>query len=237
MSSLVAIPVRKKIIRPPTRPHFVRLKIITGIFISFVCIAGYDLNKFSELAKLKYGDEAYKNVLELNVLIESLRSANELDKLLKINDFFNQKLRFIDDAELWGQSDYWATPLESIGRQAGDCEDYAVAKYIFLKISGIPNDQLKLTYVRASTVKQDKQSARAHMVLSFYQTPLSEPLILDNLIPEILPASKRRDLYPIFSFNDKGLWVGQNIKQKGESQARLSKWRELLSRIHADGLE
>ena len=134
MSSLVAIPVTKKIIRPPTRPHFVLLKIIIGVFISFVCVAGYDLNKFSELAKLKYGEVAYKNVLELNVLIETSKSASELDKLNKINDFFNQKIKFTDDADLRAQSDYWATPLETIGVQAGDCEDYAIAKYIFLKI-------------------------------------------------------------------------------------------------------
>ena len=237
MSSLVAIPVTKKIIRLPTRPHFVLLKIIIGVFISFVCVAGFDLNKFSELAKLKYGEVAYKNVLELNVLIETSKSASELDKLNKINDFFNQKIKFTEDADLRAQSDYWATPLETIGVQAGDCEDYAIAKYIFLKILGIPNEQLKLTYVKATILSEGTRLIKAHMILSYYPTQISEPLILDNLVPEILPASKRKDLYPIFSFNDKGLWVGQNIKQKGESQARLSKWREVLSRIHADGIE
>jgi predicted transglutaminase-like cysteine proteinase len=237
MGLLVVKPVTKETTQPSIRFHLVFLKITAGVFISFLAIAGYNSIAFSELAKLKYGDEAHKSVLSLNTLIESSKSANDLDKLTKINDFFNQKIKFTDDIDLWGQSDYWATPLESIGQQAGDCEDYAIAKYVFLKILGIPNDQLKLTYVRASTISRDNPSVRAHMILSFYSTPLSEPLILDNLVPEILPASKRRDLYPIFSFNDKGLWVGQNTKQKSESQARLSKWREVLSRIHADGLE
>ncbi|MES2635750.1 MAG: transglutaminase, partial [Pseudomonadota bacterium] len=78
---------------------------------------------------------------------------------------------------------------------------------------------------------------QAHMVLSYYQTPQSEPLILDNLISEILPASSRKDLSPIFSFNDKGLWVGSSSKPKAESQSNLSRWRDVLSRIRADGIE
>ncbi len=204
----------------------------TGIYA-----AGYDFNRLSNLAKQRYGEEAYQNILELQQLITQLKSASEAEKLKQINDFFNRKISYAEDIDLWGQSDYWATPLETIGRQAGDCEDFSIAKYVFLKILNVPNDRLRLTYVRAELANQDHHVVRAHMVLSYYLTPQSEPLILDSLVPEIMPASNRKDLTPIFSFNDKGLWVGSSIKPKGDATSHLSKWRDVLMRIQADGID
>jgi len=198
--------------------------------------AGYDFNKFSSLAKQRYGEEAYKSTIELQELITTLKSAPESEKLKQINDFFNRKINFGEDIDVWGKSDYWATPLESIGRQAGDCEDYSIAKYTFLKTLNIPNEKLRLTYVRAELMQQDQRVVLAHMVLSYYATPQSEPLILDSLVPEIMPSSSRKDLNPIFSFNDKGLWVGTSSKPKGESTSHLSRWRDVLTRIQADGI-
>lgn len=207
------------------------LLCFSGIFA-----ATADFNKLGSLASLRYGQAAYKNIQELNQLVSELRSAPEAEKLKQINDFFNRKISFIDDTTLWGQPDYWATPLESLGRQAGDCEDFSIAKYVFLKVVNVDNDKLRLTYVRAEMMDQNRRSV-AHMVLSYYPTPQSEPLILDNLTPDILPASSRKDLSPIFSFNKKGLWVGSSSKPKGEAQTNLSRWRDVLSRIQADGIE
>ncbi len=179
------------------------------------------------LASQRYGQEASKTVGELQALTQRLQPASDIEKLTQINDFFNQKIRFVDDIDVWGISDYWATPLESIGQQAGDCEDFAIAKYVFLKVLNVDNSRLKLTYVRAEINNGSTRALRAHMVLSYYQTPQSEPLILDNLTPEILPASSRKDLSPIFSFNDTGLWVGSSSKPKGEAQSNLSRWRDV----------
>lgn len=206
------------------------------IGFSVIYAAGYDFSKFSNLAKQRYGEEAYKNTLELQELMVSLQSAPDIEKLKKINAYFNQKIEFGEDIDVWGQSDYWATPLESLGRLAGDCEDYSIAKYTFLKTLNIPNEKLRLTYVRAQITQQDRNIVLAHMVLSYYATPQSEPLILDSLVPEIVPSSSRRDLTPIFSFNDKGLWVGTSSKPKGESTSHLSRWRNVLTRLQADGL-
>lgn len=203
-------------------------------FSSFYA-ADYEFNKLSSLANQRYGQEAYKNILELNQLIIHLKSASDTEKLEGVNDFFNQKIRFTDDIELWEQSDYWATPLETIGKLAGDCEDFSIAKYVLLKVLNIPDDKLRLTYVRAEIFNDSGRSVQAHMVLSYYSTPQSEPFILDNLIPEIMPASKRKDLAPIFSFNSKGLWVGLSAKSKGDATSHLSRWRDVLSRIQADG--
>ena len=100
----------------------------------------------------------------------------------------------------------------------------------------MPNDKLRLTYVRAEIRNQDRRVVLAHMVLSYYATPQAEPLILDSLVPEIMPASARKDLTPIFGFNDKGLWVGANNKSKGDSTSHLSRWRDVITRIQADGI-
>lgn len=71
------------------------------------------------------------------------------------------------------------------------------------------------------------------MVLTYYETPDSEPLVLDNLIAEILPASKRSDLIPVYSFNGEGLWKAKdrNVRQRLGSSNELSRWRELNKRV------
>lgn len=213
--------------------------LITPILFCFTTIfaAGFDFSKLSQLAKQRYGEEAYQDIVELERLTSQLKSASETEKLNQINDFFNRKLTFADDIDVWGQTDYWASPLESIGLQAGDCEDFSIAKYMFLKALGIANDKLRLTYVKAKYMHQGQLTVRAHMVLSYYQSPQSEPLILDNLVPNITSASNRKDLSPIFSFNDKGLWVGNSSKPKSDSQSHLSKWRDVLTRMQADGID
>lgn len=229
-----------------SRTHLNKTKRLIGVIASiilmlfcFTCIhaAGYDFDKLSTIARQKYGDQSYKDILELQQLVSHLTSAPETEKLKEINDFFNNKVIFADDIEIWGQSDYWATPLETIGLHAGDCEDFSIAKYMFLKAANIPNDKLRLTYVRAEVNLGNRKTVRAHMVLSYYSTPQSEPLILDSLVPKIYPASKRKDLAPIFSFNDKGIWVGNSNKPKGDAQSHLSRWRDVLLRMHEDGLE
>ena len=75
------------------------------------------------------------------------------------------------------------------------------------------------------------------MVLAYYPTPNADPLILDNMISEVRPASQREDLKPVFGFNSEGLWVGgSSAPAINNPAARLSRWRDLLQRMAADGL-
>ncbi len=220
------------------RPFNITILLMLMLFcFSFFSAAGYDFDKLSTLAKQKYGEEAYNDILDLQKLVSQLKTAPDTEKLKKINDFFNNKIQFADDIDIWGQSDYWATPLESIGRQAGDCEDFSIAKYMFLRAVNIPNNKLRLTYVKATLNNGGQKSVRAHMVLSYYATPQADPLILDSLVTDIYPASVRKDLSPIFSFNDKGLWVGSGSSPKGDAQSHLSRWRDVLLRMQMDGLD
>ncbi len=158
---------------------------------------------------------------------------DEGQRLALVNNFFNQRIAFQDDQTVWGRIDYWATPLELLDKGRGDCEDYAIAKYMTLLEAGVPQSRLRMVYVRA----QFQGRAQAHMVLAYYAQPEAEPLILDNINPEIRRASQRDDLSPVFSFNGEGLWTGVGSTTAGNPLVRLSLWRDLLARAKEEGFQ
>jgi predicted transglutaminase-like cysteine proteinase len=206
--------------------------------LSSSAIAAINFDRLHMLAGQQYGVRAQQNIAELRALFSQLETATEQEKLKRVNEFVNHKIRiFDDDINIWGKSDYWATPLESLGREAGDCEDYSITKYLFLRELGVPNDKLRLTYVRAQIGGPNSKIFQAHMVLSYYALPNAEPLILDNMISDLRIASRRTDLKPIFGFNSEGLWVGGSSSSRGDSSAHLSRWRDLLERAKNEGIE
>ncbi|KAF0192175.1 MAG: hypothetical protein FD165_1243 [Gammaproteobacteria bacterium] len=187
-----------------------------------------DTNTLNQIGH-EYGDDARKRVITWNTLLQEGKDLADDKKIVLVNRFFNQ-LRFVSDMEHWGTGDYWATPLEFLGSNGGDCEDFAIAKYFSLRELGVPVERLRLTYVRA--LKPNPVS-QAHMVLAFYPATDAEPLVLDNLIDDIRPASQRPDLVPVYSFNGDGLWLA---KERGRGRLvgasdRLSRWTELVGRM------
>lgn len=220
--------------------HSAKLRkcLALGLFFLFLPApqaAPPDMEKMLRLAEARYGAPAVVAVTQWRDAMATARGLAETEKINRINEFFNRRIVFVDDIEAWGKTDYWATPLESLGRGRGDCEDFAIAKYVSLRSLGVPLDRLRLTYVRA----QIGGGSQAHMVLAYYPSPRAEPLILDNLVGDILPASRRGDLFPVFSFNSEGLWVGSGASEKasGSATARLSRWRDLIARMRAEGIE
>lgn len=206
----------------------------------FVCaivlpwaLATPDLDKTLSIARERYGNAGAETVTAWRRLIQEGENLGEPAKLSRVNDFFNQRVLFDSDMAIWQQNDYWATPLETMGRGAGDCEDFAIAKYATLLLMGVPNERLRLIYVRART---GNAKSEAHMVLGYYQQPTDEPLVLDNLIGTIRPASSRPDLTPVFSFNSNGLWAAGAAAPMGDPTVRLSRWRDVLERMHKEGL-
>ena len=163
--------------------------------------------------------------------MEAVANGPEDEKLKAINNFFNRTVQFRDDRDAWGMVDYWASPMESLNKGQGDCEDYAIAKYFSLISMGVAPAKMRMVYVRA----QLGGGVQAHMVLAYYPEPTAEPLILDNLITDIRPASRRPDLAPVFSFNAEGLWQGVGGSSAGDPVARLSRWRDVLSKAKAEG--
>ena len=178
-------------------------------------------------------------VAGVHALQSALAAASELDdagQLQAMNQFFNRRIQSKEDIEVWGQVDYWASPLEMLGKGAGDCEDFAIAKYFSLVALGMPTQRLRLVYVRAQ-LGGPGGPVQAHMVLAYYASANAEPQILDNLITDVRPASRRSDLVPVFSFNSEGLWQGVGTQSAGDPTARLSRWREVLGKARAEGFQ
>lgn len=177
-----------------------------------------------------YNKFARERVENWQLLIRTSQDLSDDEKLNIVNDFFNSNLMFMSDQALWGQEDYWATPIEALSIGAGDCEDYSIAKYFTLKKLGVDEEKLRITYVKAIEIGQ------AHMVLTYFKNKRAIPLVLDNLDSEIKPANLRTDLVPVYSFNGDGLWLA---KSRGDGKrvgnaSRLSLWEDLEQRMQAD---
>lgn len=211
------------------------LAALAALCLSALPLAqGLDFERLQQALVSRFGETQLALLLDWQRTLGDARPATEADKLRRINDFFNQRIAFDDDRSVWGQSDYWATPIETMGQGRGDCEDFSIAKYYSLLKLGIPVSKLRLVYVKASQSGPGGTFLVAHMVLAYYATPNADPLVLDNLNPQILPASQRSDLSPIFSFNGAGLWQGTGNQS---SKSSLSRWQDLLARARAEGFQ
>lgn len=186
-------------------------------------------SKVLDAITMEYGRRARSRILAWQHLVDTNGAQSEREKLKRVNDFFN-RVQFVSDQQHWQKVDYWATPIELLATEGGDCEDFAIAKYITLRALDVPDEKLRITYVKALELDE------AHMVLTFYDTPGSMPEVLDNLDPQIKPADQRQDLQPVYSFNGNGLWLA---KMRGEGQKLgsandLNMWRDLVTRLERE---
>ncbi|MBR9805180.1 transglutaminase [bacterium] len=179
----------------------------------------------------EYGVAARERGLDLRAALELAKSKPEQEKLLLVNDFFNDFL-YREDLAQWGEQDYWATPQEFVGRYGGDCEDYVIAKYFALISIGVNGKKLYLTYVKALEFDV------SHMVLTYFEAPNQVPLVLDNYNRRILKATERRDLIPVYSFNAESLFLtnpSAGLAQRlPTDKVKNSKWDRLLKTIEGE---
>lgn len=190
--------------------------------------AGFSLPEAAlQQARQQYENDGYQRILAMRDLLNNTQSQTDWQKLHLVNQFANRQVRFVSDTEHWRQTDYWATPLESLGSGAGDCEDYSILKYFMLRALGVPDDKLRLMYVRA--LRQNEP----HMVLVYFENPQDYPLVLDNLEPEIRSAAERTDLKPVYSFNASGLWLARagGLGHKVQNHKGNSHWLAVLEKI------
>ncbi len=118
-------------------------------------------------------------------LLQDLRGRPLDVQLAAVNRFANE-LPYRTDPEVWRVSDYWATPFEFF-RRSGDCEDYAIAKYVSLRLLGVPADSMRLI------VLQDLRRDMPHAVLAVGVG--SGEVLLDNLAERPQPAALTRSYY------------------------------------------
>jgi len=199
---------------------------------------GLDVDRIVQTVQHLGGQKA--EVVEWQTMLSDARTrVDPMERLRLVNEYFNRRIIFSDDMTVWGQADYWATPAETMAMGRGDCEDFAIAKYFSLLNVDIPVEQLRLVYVKARIGGGRSSVLQAHMVLAFYPAPDAEPWVLDNLITEIRPASRRTDLVPVFSFNSQGIWAGANPGDQPAAGGvgRLSRWQDLLQRARREGFD
>ena len=200
--------------------------------------AAFNFELLQQNALKRFGAQGGTAIRDWQSALNDAKSTGEMEKLRFINAYVNGRVTHLEDQQIWGQEDYWATPLETLAKCQGDCEDYVIAKYFSLKHLGVPVAKLRLTYVRARIGGPSSTIMQAHMILAFYSAPDAEPLVLDNLITEIRPASRRPDLTPVFSFNSDGVFiVGAQSGAPAESSSGLTRWKDLLTRMKCEGFE
>lgn len=190
---------------------------ITLIFILFGFSVEFVTDEIIKIVEAKYGMFAKNRFESLQKLILELQHKEEKEIIEKVNDFFNN-LEYSSDKDTYNLNDYWATPFEFLARDEGDCEDYAIAKYLLLKHLGISSNKMYLTYVNVVDYNA------SHMVLTYFETQNSVPLILDNFKEELLPATKRTDLKPIYYFNPE-------ILKDGIQTTAHKKWDQLIKNM------
>ena len=176
----------------------------------------------------KYNARAGKRLTLWNKMMVKASGLDELQKLKAVNNYFN-RIKYLSDKKHWGKGDYWSTMFEFIGTGAGDCEDFATAKYFSLKQLGVNDEKLQLSYVKLKT--PHKKFASSHMVLSYFATPDADPIILDNVNLRLKLGSQRPDISHVFSFNASGLLKSKNRGKPSRTEKyNLSTWQKLLNK-------
>lgn len=191
--------------------------LITSYSRQFGSVARERIGSWMDFARAEKGARRVASLVDV--------TGTDLDVLKSVNAYFN-RLPFLSDTSHWGIADYWATPAEMSASNGGDCEDYAISKYFLLKELGVPVERLRITYVKAMSINQ------AHMVLAYYPSPGAEPLILDNLEDGVRPASERKDLVPVYSFNDEDVVSVRDARKLNPLQIRA--WHDLQKRLEAE---
>ena len=205
--------------------------LVMSVVFSAVCWATISDDLFTDdffkQIQQRYGEDRLEDFSDWRDTIAGGSALSDMDRLHLANQFANRRIRFVSDNDHWQKSDYWATPLESLGSKGGDCEDFAIFKYFTLKAMGVDESKMRLMYVRALLINEP------HMVLIYFEDPKAMPLVLDNLKTQILPASQRRDLKPVYSFNGQGLWLAkaQGLGSNKPTSGGTKNWTDLVNRI------
>lgn len=130
--------------------------------------------------------------------IERLKTLSMKERVKHINTVVN-KITYRDDSQIYGTSDYWATPKETVARGQADCEDYAIAKYALLKAAGVPEHTLRISIVK------DTRKNIAHALLIVYHTDGTKD-VLDNQSQYVKQASSISYYNPLYSINSQAWW-------------------------------
>ena len=130
-------------------------------------------------------------------LINAVKSKSGRARLDEANRAVNTAIRYVSDFAQHGEADRWSAPLATFATAKGDCEDYAIAKYVALREAGFSRGELRLVLVRDRVVPRDHAVLAAHLDDRW--------LILDNLRTELIEDSDTSTFTPLFAINHHGV--------------------------------
>ena len=130
-------------------------------------------------------------------VIESARAHEGRRRLDEINRAINMSVRYTSDLAQHGLPDVWSSPLATFASGRGDCEDYAIAKYVALLETGVSGRDMRILLGNDTSVRE------AHAVLAVRQG--GHWLVLDNRRSVILEDGESRHLVPLFAIDREGV--------------------------------
>jgi predicted transglutaminase-like cysteine proteinase len=133
--------------------------------------------------------------------IQALTARAKIDR---VNTYMNQ-FRYRTDFDNWGIADFWETPLEFLTR-LGDCEDYAITKYVALKRLGFDPGQMRIV------VLQDLNLGTGHAVLMVRLD--GKTYILDNQIRQVTEENAIHHYRVVYSINENHWWSHIYVRAK-----------------------
>jgi predicted transglutaminase-like cysteine proteinase len=130
-------------------------------------------------------------------LINAVKAKSGREQLDEANRAVNMAIRYVSDFAQHGEADRWSAPLATFATGKGDCEDYAIAKYVALSEAGFPRDDLQLVLVRDRAVRQDHAVLAARLDGGW--------LILDSRRSDLLNDSDVTSLTPLYAIGSRGV--------------------------------
>lgn len=134
--------------------------------------------------------------------------------LLRVVNAFWNRLPYVEDRDNWGREDYWAAPYEFV-KKSGDCEDYAIAKYLTLRELGVPAVNMRVLVVKDVL----RRAGHAVLAVDFGGTIY----ILDNVSDVILDWDKLSQYVPQYAVNENGAWMYMPVVRKADRTKRAQK--------------
>lgn len=159
------------------------------------------LDRYFDQGKIRDRECSPKNINRCTLkqwkgFLAGLQNKPLMMQIKEVNRHMNRK-RYIIDPINWGVTDYWATPYQFFSKD-GDCEDYAIAKFMSLRALGVPNEDMRIV------ILNDTNLNILHAVLAVYVD--GKPYILDNQIKQVIAADKVYHYRPIYSINESHWW-------------------------------
>lgn len=180
-----------------------------AIFASWFRPAPAQSGEFLGSRRIKIGstplDGAWRRVSRSSVavspsdLLGQAFEAPRLDQIRKVNAWVNRKIRFVEDRQLYGRADYWATAGETLKSRKGDCEDIAILKYHLLLNAGFDPAKMYLTIAKDTIRRRDHALLVVEEGGSFY--------LLDNETSNLLPGDQAHDYAARFSYSAQSSWI------------------------------